>query len=278
MTTPRDGRDETPSGLATDRGNAAAPTEVGAMFDRIGRVYDPLNLLISAFQEPRWRRRAVALAGLRPGGRAIDVATGTGKVAADLLRSAEPGGRVLGVDISPGMIGVAQRRNVSRPGLTFVIGDAMALPAEDDRFDAATIAFGMRNLPDYARGFAEMARVVRPGGKVVCLEIARPRSRPARILRWWFEHLVPVLGRIAGQGGAYAYLVRSVQGYPAPERIATIMSDAGLLGIHWVRMSGGIVTLHVGTVPPPGEQQTRAREAPDSRGGSKARRRSAGRG
>ena len=250
MTTPRDARDGTPTGLATERGNAAASTEVGAMFDRISGVYDPMNLVISAFQEPRWRRRAVALAGLRPGGRAIDVATGTGKVAADLLRSARPAGEVLGVDISPGMIGVARRRYAARPGLTFVVGDALALPAEDDRFDAATIAFGMRNLPDYAKGFAEMARVVRPGGKVVCLEIARPRSRLARVLRWWFDRIVPLIGRVAGQGGAYAYLVRSVQSYPAPERIAEIMRDAGLVGIRWTGMSGGIVTLHVGTVPP----------------------------
>lgn len=239
-----------PSGLATERGNAAAPAEVGAMFDRISRVYDPMNLAISAFQEPRWRKRAVALAALGPGGRAIDVATGTGKVAADLLSDASPGGEVLGVDLSPGMIGVARRRYQREAGLTFVVGDAMALPAEDGHFDAATIAFGMRNLPDYTRGFAEMARVVRPGGRVVCLEITRPRSRLARVLRWWFDRIVPVLGRVAGQGEAYAYLVRSVQSYPPPERIADVMREAGLVGVGWTGMSGGIVTIHVGTVPP----------------------------
>ncbi len=247
---PADAR--TPSGEATERGNAASPAEVGAMFDRISGVYDAMNLVISAFQEPRWRKRAVALAALRPGGRAIDVATGTGKVAADLLRAAAPGGEVLGVDLSPGMIGVARERYASEPGLTWVVGDAMALPAEDDRFDAATIAFGMRNLPDYTRGFAEMARVVRPGGNVVCLEITRPRSRLSRILRWWFDRIVPVIGRLAGQGDAYAYLVRSVQSYPPPERIAEIMREAGLVGVTWIGMSGGIVTIHVGTVPPRG--------------------------
>jgi demethylmenaquinone methyltransferase / 2-methoxy-6-polyprenyl-1,4-benzoquinol methylase len=250
MTTPPARRDDAPSGLATDRGNAAAPVEVGAMFDRISGVYDPMNLVISAFQEPRWRRRAVAFAALKPGGRAIDVATGTGKVAADLLRAASPGGEVLGVDLSPGMIGVARQRFAGRPGLAFVVGDALALPAEDDRFDAATIAFGMRNLPDYRQGFLEMARVVRPGGRVICLEIARPRSRLARLMRGWFDRIVPVIGKVAGQGGAYAYLVRSVQNYPAPERIAEVMREAGLVGIRWIGMSGGIVTLHVGTVPP----------------------------
>jgi demethylmenaquinone methyltransferase/2-methoxy-6-polyprenyl-1,4-benzoquinol methylase len=247
MVSPRDGA---PSGLATERGNAAPSSEVSSMFDEISRVYDPLNLVISAFQEPRWRRRAVALAQLGPGGRAIDIATGTGKVAADLHRRVQAGGEVIGVDISPGMIGIARRRFAGRPGLTYVVGDAMALPAEDGRFDAATIAFGMRNLPDYVRGFAEMARVVRPGGKVVCLEIARPRSRLARIMRWWFDRIVPLIGKVAGQGGAYAYLVRSVQNYPAPERIAEVMRQAGLVGVRWMGMSGGIVTIHVGTVPP----------------------------
>ncbi|OGO57939.1 MAG: hypothetical protein A2Z32_13010 [Chloroflexi bacterium RBG_16_69_14] len=219
------------------------------MFDRIARVYDPMNLVISAFQEPRWRKRAVKLTGTRAGDRLLDVATGTGKVAADLHARAQPGGSVLGVDISPGMIRVAKRRFQDRSGLEFVVGDALALPTESGTFDAATIAFGMRNLPDYGAGFAEMMRSVRPGGKVVCLEIARPRSRPARILQFWFDMIVPVLGRVAGQGGAYGYLVRSVQGYPDPDRIAGIMREVGLQDVRWQGMSGGIVTLHVGTVP-----------------------------
>jgi demethylmenaquinone methyltransferase/2-methoxy-6-polyprenyl-1,4-benzoquinol methylase len=246
MTPPRN---DAPSGRASDRGNAASSAEVGAMFDKIARVYDPMNLVISAFQEPRWRKRAVKLSGARPGDRLLDVATGTGKVAADLHRRAKPGGSVLGVDISPGMIGVAQRRFGDRPGLEYVVGDAMALPTEAGTFDAATIAFGMRNLPDYRRGFSELARSVRPGGRVVCLEIARPRSRLARVLQFWFDKIVPIVGRVAGQGGAYGYLVRSVKGYPGPDRIAEIMREVGLEDVSWVGMSGGIVTLHVGTVP-----------------------------
>jgi demethylmenaquinone methyltransferase/2-methoxy-6-polyprenyl-1,4-benzoquinol methylase len=241
--------DDAPSGRATDRGNAAPTTEVRAMFDRIARVYDPMNLVISAFQEPRWRGRAVDLTGARPGDRLLDVATGTGKVAADLHRRAQPGGSVLGVDISPGMIGVATRRFAEVPGLEFVVGDALALPTEDGSFDAATIAFGMRNLPDYRAGFAEMARSVRPGGRVVCLEITRPRSRIARILQFWFDRIVPLIGRVAGQGAAYGYLVRSVKDYPGPDRIAAIMRDVGLQDVTWKGMSGGIVTVHVGTVP-----------------------------
>jgi demethylmenaquinone methyltransferase/2-methoxy-6-polyprenyl-1,4-benzoquinol methylase len=238
-----------PSGQGTGAGNAAPAAEVRAMFDRIAGVYDPMNLLISAFQEPRWRRRLVDAARLAPGGRAIDVASGTGKVAADLRRRAGPAGRVLGLDISPRMIELARRRFGKRPGLEFVVGDALALPVSDGEFDAATIAFGMRNLPDYRRGFEEMARAVRPGGRVLCLEIARPRSRLARLLQAWFDRVVPLFGRLAGLGDAYAYLVRSVRDYPRPERIAAIMREAGLVNVTWHGLSGGIVTLHVGVVP-----------------------------
>ena len=220
------------------------------MFDRIANRYDLMNLLISAFQEPRWRgswsrRRASA-----PGDAALDVASGTGKVAADLHARVAPFGRVLGVDLSPGMIAVAQDRYAGRQGLDYVVGDALALPTEDATFDAATIAFGMRNLPDYRLGFAEMARSVRPGGRVLCLEIARPRSRLSRFMRWWFDRIVPVIGRLAGQGSAYGYLVKSVQAYPSPERIAEIMGEAGLVDVRWQGLTGGIVTLHEGTVPP----------------------------
>ena len=241
--------DHTPTGASTGAGNAAAPPEVRVMFDRIASRYDLMNLLISAFQEPRWRRRLVARSALRPGGAALDVASGTGKVAADLHEHVQPFGRVLGVDLSPGMTAVAQDRYGGRAGLEYVVGDALALPTDDGTFDAATIAFGMRNLPDYHRGFAEMRRSVRAGGKVLCLEIARPRSRLARFMRWWFDRIVPVIGRLAGQGAAYSYLVRSVQAYPSPERIAEIMGEAGLVDVRWEGLTGGIVTLHEGTVP-----------------------------
>jgi demethylmenaquinone methyltransferase/2-methoxy-6-polyprenyl-1,4-benzoquinol methylase len=242
--------DHTPSGAGTGAGNAAASTEVRVMFDRIANRYDLMNLLISAFQEPRWRGKLVAAASLRPGDAALDVASGTGKVAADLHARVAPFGRVLGVDLSPGMIAVAKDRYAGRQGLEYVVGDALALPTADATFDAATIAFGMRNLPDYRQGFAEMARSVRPGGRVLCLEIARPRSRLSRFMRWWFDRIVPVIGRLAGQGSAYGYLVRSVQAYPSPERIAEIMGEAGLVDVRWQGFTGGIVTLHEGTVPP----------------------------
>jgi demethylmenaquinone methyltransferase/2-methoxy-6-polyprenyl-1,4-benzoquinol methylase len=232
------------------QGNSAPPERVEEMFDRISGVYDGMNLAISGFQEPSWRRRLIAASGIGPGGRALDVACGTGKVTTDLHHAAQPGGSALGVDFSAGMIDIATERGADVRGLSFTQGDALDLPVEDDAFDAATIAFGMRNLTDYRLGFAEMARAVRPGGKVCCLEITRPTSRLGKIIGRWFDYIVPLIGRLVGQGSAYAYLVQSTKGYPGPERIAQVMDEAGLIDVQWNGMSGGIVVLHVGSVPP----------------------------
>lgn len=234
---------------AAPEGNDAPPAQVRAMFDRIAPVYDGMNAAISGFQEPRWRRLAVRAAGLGPGMRALDVACGTGKVAADLHAAVSPGGSVLGIDFSPRMIERASAAFADRAGLAFAVGDALALPVEEGTFDAATIAFGMRNLADHRQGFAELRRAVRPGGRVVCLEIARPRGRVGRAIQAWFDRVVPVIGRMVGQGSAYAYLVRSTKAYPTPERIAEIMAEAGLERVRWTALSGGIVTLHVGVRP-----------------------------
>ena len=233
-------------------GNSAPPERVAEMFDRISGVYDGMNLAISGFQEPRWRRKIIEATRIGPGGRALDVACGTGKVTTDLYRAARPGGTALGIDFSAGMIENARaRRPTDLEGLEFRQGDALDLPVEDDGFDTATIAYGMRNLVDYRQGFAEMARAVSPGGTVVCLEIYRPTSALGRLLGIWFDNIVPLIGRLVGQGDAYAYLARSVKGYPGPERIAEIMRDVGLENIDWEPMAGGIIVLHSGIVPMP---------------------------
>jgi demethylmenaquinone methyltransferase/2-methoxy-6-polyprenyl-1,4-benzoquinol methylase len=230
-------------------GNAAPAADVREMFDRISPVYDLMNQLISGFQEPRWRRRAVREARLSRGRSAVDVACGTGKVTRALAKRVGSTGHVTGIDFSPGMIGRAQRTRSDAQNVSFVVGDALALPVDDASVDAATIAFGMRNLTDYGRGFRELTRVVRPGGRVVCLEISRPSSRLGRLIQQWFDRIVPLIGRLMGQGDAYAYLIRSTRGYPDPERIAAIMRESGLEDVRWVPLSGGIVTLHSGTRP-----------------------------
>lgn len=233
------------------QGNSAPPERIEQMFDRISGVYDGMNLAISGFQEPRWRKRLVAATRVGPGDRALDVACGTGKVTADLYAAVQPGGSALGIDFSASMIGLAtDQRARDDGGLSFRQGDALDLPVEDDAFDAATIAYGMRNLADYGRGFAEMARAVRPGGVVACLEITQPTSRLGRLVSVWFDNIVPLIGRLIGQGDAYAYLARSVKGYPGPERIAQIMREAGLQQVDWKGFAGGIIVLHTGIVPP----------------------------
>lgn len=230
-------------------GNPVAPDRIRDMFDTISGVYDPMNTVISGFQEPRWRHRAVRAAALRPGMRAVDIATGTGKVAAEMWQVVQPGGEVEGIDFAEGMLAVARKRFVDRSGLTFTAGDALALPVPDATFDAATIAFGMRNLADYRQGFAEMARAVKPGGRVVCLEVARPTRFLARVAQAWFDRIVPIIGRVAGQKSAYSYLVSSTQDYPEPARVADIMRAVGLVDVSWQPMTMGIVTLHVGRKP-----------------------------
>ena len=240
---------EVPSGRATERGNAASAREVGAMFDRIAPRYDLMNAIISLLQEPRWRRRAIELAGLRSGMTALDVATGTGKVAEGLADRVGPFGRVVGVDVSRAMIERAKRANADRIELEFVVGDALDLPVEDETFDVATIAFGMRNLADYERGFSEMRRALRPGGRVVCLEAARPRSLVGRLGWLWFERVVPLLGGLAGHGAAYRYLVTSIAAYPPPERVAEILRAAGFVEVRWIALTFGLVTIHTGRRP-----------------------------
>ena len=230
-------------------GNPVEPDRIRDMFDTISGVYDPMNAFISGLQEPRWRHRAVRAAALGPGMRALDIATGTGKVALEMWQAVQPDGTVEGIDFAEGMLAVARKRYADRSGLTFTAGDALALPVPDGTVDAATIAFGMRNLADYQQGFAEMVRAVKPGGRVVCLEIARPQSFLARAAQAWFDRIVPLIGRVAGQGPAYSYLVTSTQDYPEPERIAAIMRAVGLVEVSWQPMTLGIVTLHVGRRP-----------------------------
>lgn len=231
-------------------GNAASTAEVGAMFDRLAPRYDRMNALISGFQEPRWRRRVVTLAGLVPGMAAVDVGTGTGKVAEGLADRVGVFGRVVGVDVSTAMIERARGANADRVELEFVVGDALDLPLEGGTFDAATIAFGMRNLPDYERGFAELLRVLRPGGRVVCAEAARPRGLLGRAAWLWFERAVPLLGRLSGEPDAYRYLVASVRAYPEPSRVAEIMASVGFADVRWTPLSFGMVTIHTGRRPP----------------------------
>ena len=220
------------------------------MFDRIAGRYELLNALMSAGLNRIWNKKALQATGLRPGGRALDLACGTGSLTRDLAKRVGFEGYVLGLDFSKEMIGAAKKRPA--PNVEYRLGDATDLQGvEDGSFDAATIAYGARNIPNLDALFGEMARVVRPGGRVVCLEIARPRGRFfATFYGLWFDRLVPWLGaKVSGDAWAYSYLPESVKAFVAPGELAEIMRRNGLQNVTWRRFSGGIVTLHAGTKP-----------------------------
>jgi demethylmenaquinone methyltransferase/2-methoxy-6-polyprenyl-1,4-benzoquinol methylase len=224
------------------------------MFDRIAKVYDLLNSVMTAGLHHRWRERAVDFAGVGPGSRVLDVATGTGDLAIELARRVAPGGEVVGSDFSEAMLARA-RTKPKPPGaeLRFEWGDALELPFADCAFDAATVGFGARNFSDLARGLAEMVRVVRPGGRVVVLEFTSPTRAPLSLFyRLWFDRVVPLLGTLAGDADAYTYLPNSVKRFPAPAGLAAELERAGLQEISYLLTAGGIVVIHVGTVPPEG--------------------------
>jgi demethylmenaquinone methyltransferase / 2-methoxy-6-polyprenyl-1,4-benzoquinol methylase len=234
--------------------SAAAPgrlpaAEVRAMFDRIAPRYDLLNRAMTAGLDGRWRRAAAAAADLAAGDRALDCCTGTGDLALELAPRVTRLGRVVGLDFAEEMLGRARAKAEAR-GLPveFVQGDALALPFDDGSFDAATVAFGIRNVSDLDGGLAEMARVVRPGGRVVILEITTPR-RLRRFYEVWFDRVVPRLGRVLGRdGAAYSYLPASVRRFPEPPALAARMAAAGLTDVRWRPLAGGIVALHRGRV------------------------------
>jgi demethylmenaquinone methyltransferase/2-methoxy-6-polyprenyl-1,4-benzoquinol methylase len=219
--------------------------QVRAMFDRIAGFYDLMNSVMTAGLHHRWRSRAADLAAVGPGSRALDVATGTGDLAIELARRAGADGEVIGSDFSEEMLALARRK---APGLKFEWGNALELPYPDGRFDAATVGFGARNFSDLDRGLSEMARVVRPAGRVVVLEITTPQRPPlSTFFRVWFDRLVPLLGRLTGESLAYSYLPSSVRRFPAPEGLAAAMERAGLGDIRWILTAGGIIAIHVGT-------------------------------
>lgn len=219
-----------------------------AMFDRIAGVYDRMNSVMTAGLHGHWRARAADLAAVSPGERALDVACGTGDLALELADRVAPDGEVVGVDFSERMLELARLKAIGR-GVRFEPANALALPFGDDQFDAATVGFGARNFSSLETGLREMVRVVRPGGRVVVLELTTPRRPPLSIFfELWFDRLVPALGRLAGDRDAYSYLPSSVKRFPGPPELAAVMWECGLSNVRWVLTAGGIITLHVGEV------------------------------
>jgi demethylmenaquinone methyltransferase/2-methoxy-6-polyprenyl-1,4-benzoquinol methylase len=216
-----------------------APEGVRTMFDRIAPVYDAMNRLMTAGLDRRWRRLTVA-AVVRSGDRVLDVCCGTGDLA---IAAHEAGADVTGLDFSERMLERAKRKE---PAVAWVQGDALSLPFADRSFDAATVAFGVRNLADLERGLRELRRVLRTGGRVGVLEITRPKGMLRDFYALWFDRIVPLLGKVLPGGAAYAYLPASVRRFPGPEELAATMGEAGFGQARFRLFAGGIVALHTG--------------------------------
>ena len=227
----------------------AAPTDVRAMFDRIAGRYQLMNALMTFGRDRAWRRAVVLAAGLPAGGRLLDLASGTGDIALEALRIVA-GVRVTAADFSLEMMRVGrQRRGGER--IAWCAADALSLPFADASFDAVTSGYLLRNVADRAGAFREQARVVRPGGHVVCLDTSPPPPSPLRpLVLFHLRRIIPLLGRlIAGDRSAYAYLSASTEGFKAPDELAAIMREAGLTGVAYRRFMAGTIAVHAGMRP-----------------------------
>ena len=219
-----------------------APENVRGMFDRIAPVYDLMNRVMTVGLDRRWRKLAVTEV-VWPGDRVLDACCGTGDLAVEAERR---GGRVVGLDFAEKML---ERARGKSGAIEWVQGDALALPFGDGEFDAATVGFGVRNLADLEAGLRELARVLKPGGRVAVLEITRPRGILRPFFRLWFDGVVPVLGKVLPGGEAYTYLPASVRRFPGPDDLSALFESAGFESVRYRLLGGGIVALHVGTRP-----------------------------
>ncbi len=222
---------------------------VREMFARIAPRYDLLNTLLSLALHHRWRQRVVQMLELKPTARVLDVCTGTGDLAIQIARHLGPAGEVVALDFCEPMLQRA-RLKTQRQGLNhirYVLADALQLPFADQCFDAVTIAFGLRNLIDKPAAFREMARVLKPGGRVAVLELTRPLQAPARLLYDLYAlRLLPRIGRWLSHADAYLYLPMSIRHDDERAAVAEWMQQAGLGQVCYCDLTLGVVCAYIG--------------------------------
>jgi demethylmenaquinone methyltransferase/2-methoxy-6-polyprenyl-1,4-benzoquinol methylase len=223
---------------------------IAAMFDRIAPRYDLLNRLLSLGTDLSWRRRALEIARLEDGARALDVGTGTGDFALALLARSPRSATVTGVDISAGMLEVAKRR-AAKAGLggryERLVASVESLPFADGTFDVAVAGYVIRNVGDIPQGLREMRRVLRRGGRAVILDLHTPRNPTVRRLYRAYSSMSPRLAAaVGGDPDAYRYLPRSIEAFYDPEALAALLRDAGFPRVHFERLTFGIAAIHVG--------------------------------
>lgn len=216
------------------------PRDVAQMFDAVAERYDITNDVLSLGQDRRWRQQVVRATGARPGELILDLASGTGTSAEPLAAS---GAVVIPCDFSQGMITVGK---VLRPWLPFVAGDALRLPFANDTFDGVTISFGLRNVNATSDALAELARVTKPGGRMVVCEFSQPTWRPFRTIytNYLMRGLPEVARRMSSNPDAYVYLAESIRSWPSQRELAQQIAGAGWQQVAWRNLSGGIVALH----------------------------------
>ncbi|HHT26559.1 MAG TPA: bifunctional demethylmenaquinone methyltransferase/2-methoxy-6-polyprenyl-1,4-benzoquinol methylase UbiE [Firmicutes bacterium] len=224
---------------------------IQALFSQIAPRYDGINRVLSLGRDLAWRRRAAAQCALQPGRQVLDVATGTGDLAFSLACHVAPHGQVIGLDLNAEMLAIARKKAGKRDPYRvcrFIQGDALQLPFPDHAFHAVTIGFALRNVTDISTCLAQMYRVLKPDGRMVCLELARPEKRVWRQLHAVYLRLIiPGIGRLGhGVAAPYQYLANSLTDFPGRKQLVQLMLGVGFKQVHYVNLLGGVATIHVG--------------------------------
>ena len=223
--------------------------EIAGMFDRVATRYDFLNRVLSFGTDIGWRRRTIELAQVRPGLTVLDVGAGTGDLS---FAAAARGARVIALDLSAGMLAVLSRRATAaqRAAIEPLVGSVERIPLPDASVDRVVSGFTVRNVGDLPRAFADLRRVLRPGGRVVILELSHPPSPAfATLYSFYFDHVLPAIAvMLGGDRRAYRYLPRSLRSFPEPDRLAELLRDAGFERVTYERLTFGIAAIHIAEV------------------------------